>query len=178
MEPDQALMERVKAGDTEALETLIGRWRERAEAYASGILHDAHLAEDCVQEAFARIYAARMDYSPRYAFSSWLYVMLRRIFISELRRLRRSPKLLEAEELANWPADSAETEYLTRWEQNSRLMRLAVLNGQEWLLLLGQTVGGKSARELARELGLTPGQVRIRLHRIRRRLRKGEEGEP
>jgi RNA polymerase sigma factor (sigma-70 family) len=76
------------------------------------------------------------------------------------------------------PADSAEAEYLTRWEQNSRLMRLADLDPQERLLLLGQTVGGKSTRELAQELGLTPGQVRVRLHRIRRRLRKGEEGEP
>ena len=178
MEPDQALMERVRAGDTEALEALIGRWRERAEAYASGILHDAHLAEDCAQEAFARVYASRKEYNPRYAFSTWLYVILRRICISELRRLRRSPKLLEAEELANWPADSAETEYLIRWEKNSRLMRLAELNGQERLLLLGQTVGGKSTRELAQELGLTPGQVRIRLHRIRKRIRKGEEGEP
>ena len=98
METDQALMERVKAGDTDALETLIGRWRGRAEAYASGILHDAHLAEDCVQEAFARVYAARKDYSPRYAFSTWLYVILRRICISELRRLRRAPKLFQPEE--------------------------------------------------------------------------------
>lgn len=178
MEPDQALMERVRAGDTEALEALIGRWRGRAEAYAAAILHDAHLAEDCVQEAFARVYAARMDYSPRYAFSTWLYVILRRICISELRRLRRAPVLFQPEELARWPVDSAEAEYLTRWEKNSRLMRLADLDRQERLLLLGQTVGGKSARELAQELGLTPGQVRVRLHRIRRRLRKGEEGEP
>ena len=55
------LMERVKEGDTEALEQLIMRWRSRAEAYAAGILRDAHLAEDCVQEAFARLYAASLQ---------------------------------------------------------------------------------------------------------------------
>ena len=36
MEADRALMERVQAGDTEALEELIGCWRGRAEAYAAG----------------------------------------------------------------------------------------------------------------------------------------------
>ena len=177
MDSDQALMERIKMGDTEALEELIMRWRGRAEAYAAGILHDPHLAEDCVQEAFARIYAARQEYSPRYAFSTYLYVILRRICISELRRLRRSPQLLQADELAEWPVDSAEAEYLIRWERGSRLMRLAGLSNQEKQLLLGQALEDKSTRELARETGMTPGQVRVRLHRIRRRLRKGEELE-
>ena len=168
-------MERVKAGDTEALEQLIGRWRGRAEAYAAGILRDAHLAEDCVQEAFARAYAARAEYEPRYAFSTWLYVILRRVCVSELRRLRRAPRPAPMEELAEWPADSAEAEYLARWEKSSRLMRLAALDEGERRLLLGQALEGKSVRELADETGMTPGQVRVRLHRIRRRLKRGEE---
>ena len=175
MEPDRELMERVKEGDTEALEQLIMRWRSRAEAYAAGILRDAHLAEDCVQEAFARLYAARKEYNPQYAFSTYLYVILRRICISELRRLRRSPKLIKTEELSEWPVDSAEAEYLTRWERGSRLMQVAALSESERRLLLGQALSGKTAKELAQETCMTPGQVRIRLHRIRRRLRKGEE---
>ena len=171
-------MERVKEGDTEALAQLVTCWRSRAEAYAAGILRDPHLAEDCVQEAFARLYAARMEYNPRYAFSTYLYVILRRICLSELRRLRRSPKLLQTEELADWPVDSAEAEYLARWERGSRLMRLAALDERERRLLLGQALEGKSVRELADETGMTPGQVRVRLHRIRRRLKRGEETEP
>ena len=97
MDPDRELMERLKADDTGALEQLILRWRERAEAYAVSILHDPHLAEDAVMEAFARIYAARMEYEPRYAFSTYLYVIVRRICISELRRASRRPALLARE---------------------------------------------------------------------------------
>ena len=37
MDPDRELMERLKADDTGALEQLILRWRERAEAYACTI---------------------------------------------------------------------------------------------------------------------------------------------
>ena len=165
-------------GDQRAYADLMRMYREPIYLMLLKMTNNATEADDLTIEAFGKAFSSLHLYTPTHAFSTWLYVILRRICISELRRLRRSPKLLEAEELANWPADSAETEYLTRWEQNSRLMRLAELNGQERLLLLGQTVGGKSTRELAQELGLTPGQVRIRLHRIRRRLRKGEEGEP
>ena len=55
MSEDQNLVARLKAGDTEALEQLIIRWRFRAEAYANSILHDSQAAEDVVQEAFSRI---------------------------------------------------------------------------------------------------------------------------
>ena len=99
MDSDRELMERMKADDTDALEELILRWRERAESYAVSILHDSHLAEDAVMEAFARIYAARAEYETRYAFSTYLYVIVRRICVSELRRARRRPALLAKETL-------------------------------------------------------------------------------
>ena len=175
MDPDRELMERIKADDTGALEQLILRWRERAEAYAVSILHDPHLAEDTVMEAFARIYAARMEYEPRYAFSTYLYVIVRRICVSELRRASRRPALLAKETLPDLPADSAEAEYITRWERENRIGRLAELDEQDRRLLLGFSLEGKSTRELAEETGMTDGQVRVRLHRIRKRLRKGDD---
>ena len=175
MVPDRELMERMKADDTGALEELILRWRERAESYAVSILHDPHLAEDAVLEAFARIYAARMEYEPRYAFSTYLYVIVRRICISELRRARHGPALWGKETLPELPADSAEAEYIAKWERESRIGRLAELDEKDRRLLLGFSLEGKSTRELAEETGMTDGQVRIRLHRIRKRLRKGDD---
>ena len=56
MDPDRELMERMKADDTGALEQLILRWQERAEAYAVSILHDPHLAEDAVMEGTLRVF--------------------------------------------------------------------------------------------------------------------------
>lgn len=175
MVPDRELMERMKADDTGALEELILRWRERAESYAVSILHDSHLAEDAVMEAFARIYAARAEYETRYAFSTYLYVIVRRICVSELRRAQRRPALLAKETLPDLPADSAEAEYITRWERENRIGRLAELDEKDRRLLLGFSLEGKTTRELAAETGMTEGQVRVRLHRIRKRLRKGDD---
>jgi RNA polymerase sigma-70 factor (ECF subfamily) len=128
-----------------------------------------------VLEAFARIYAARAEYKARYAFSTYLYVIVRRICVSELRRARRRPVLWGQEVLPELPVDSAEAEYITKWEQASRVSRLAELDGDDRRLLLGFSLEGKSTRELAGETGMTEGQVRVRLHRIRKRLRKGDD---
>ena len=59
MAEDRDLVAMLKAGDTDALEQLIMRWRLKAEAYAQGFLHDPQAAEDAVQEAFSRIWAVR-----------------------------------------------------------------------------------------------------------------------
>ena len=60
MTEDRELVALLRAGNVDALEQLITRWRFRAEAYAVSILHDPQTAEDAVQEAFSRIYAARI----------------------------------------------------------------------------------------------------------------------
>ena len=49
---DRVLVEMLKAGDENALEQLIMRWRPAAEAYARNCLHDLQAAEDAVQESF------------------------------------------------------------------------------------------------------------------------------
>ena len=51
----------------------------------------------------------------------------------------------------------------------------AELDEKDRRLLLGFSLEGKSTRELAEETGMTDGQVRVRLHRIRKRLRKGDD---
>ena len=175
METDRELMERMKRGDNDALGMLILRWREKGEAYAYRMLRDRQLAEDAVLEAFARIHASRETCDTRYAFSTYLYVVIRRVCIDELRRLRRAP-LLRADDMPEPFVDSAEAEYMARWERTGRMQRIAELNERDRRLLLEFALEGKSTRELARENGMTDGQVRIRLHRIRKRLKK-EEGD-
>ena len=69
---DRDLVAMLKAGDAEALEQLIMRWRPKAEAYARGFLHDPQAAEDAVQEAFSRIWAVRSGLEAERSFSPYL----------------------------------------------------------------------------------------------------------
>ena len=168
---DRDLAEQLKAGDVNALEQLITRWRPKSEAYARGFLHDPQAAEDAVQEAFSRIWAVRSGLDAERSFSAYLYTIVKRICIDTLRKDHRFPSL--PGELPEMPAESAEAEYIARWERLNRIHLLAGLNETDRKLLLAFSLEGKPTKEIAGELNLTDGQVRIRLHRIRKKLKKG-----
>ena len=131
---DRVLVEMLKAGDENALEQLIMRWRPRS-------------------------------------FPAYLYTIVKRICIDMLRKKSRSPVV--AAVLPEIPVDSAEVEFIKRWERLNRIHLLAGLDEADRRLLLAFSLEGKPTKQIADELRLSDGQVRIRLHRIRRKLRKG-----
>lgn len=171
MDRDTNLAAAVRAGDTQALETLIGLYRPRAEKYARAILRSPQAAEDAVQEAFARIWAARAGLDPDRPIENYLFTVVRRVCVDEMRRASRSP--LPQGELPEIPVPSAEAEFIARSDHLERIHLLASLNEQDRRLLLGSALEGLTSKQLAAETGMTAVQVRVRLHRIRRRLRKG-----
>lgn len=175
MAGDRELAARLKAGNTEALEQLIMRWRSGAEAYANSILHDPQAAEDAVQEAFSRIYALRDGLDEKCSFSAYLFTIVRRICIDTLRKQRRFPVL--PGELPEPPVESAEAECIRNWERLNRIHLLAALDETDRKLLLAFSLEGKPTKQIAREMNLTDGQVRVRLHRIRRKLKKGMDDD-
>ena len=171
MAEDPELVALLKTGNIDAFEQLIRRWRCRAEAYAGSILHDPQSAEDAVQEAFSRIYTLRADLDDRYSFSAYLFTITKRICIDELRKRKRFPDL--PGELPDPPVESAEEKYIQSWERLNRIHLLAALDETDKKLLLEFSLEGKPTKQIAREMNLSDGQVRVRLHRIRRKLQKG-----
>ena len=168
---DRELMARLKANDVSALEELVNRYRKAAENYAFGILHDSQLAEDAVMEAFSRIYASRAKYDPQNAFYTWLTVIVRRICIDQLRKMKRGPILTD--KIPEIPDKSAESIFLEEQERKNRIHLVAELSEEDRRLLIGSALEERPIHELAEELGMSDGQVRVRLYRIRKRLRKG-----
>ena len=175
MAEDRDLAAQLKTGNTEALEQLIMRWCSGAEAYANSILHDPQAAEDAVQEAFSRIYALRNGPDESCSFSAYLYTIVRRICIDTLRKQKRFPDL--PGELPEPPVESAEAECIRNWERLNRIHLLASLDETDRGLLLAFSLEGKPTKQIAREMKLTDGQVRVRLHRIRRKLKKGMDND-
>ena len=171
MTEDRDLVVLLKAGDTDAFEQLIIRWRSGAEAYAKSILRDSQAAEDAVQEAFSRIYVLRTGLNEQYSFPAYLFTIVKRICIDELRRRKRFPEL--PGDLPELPAESAEAAFIRSWERLERIHMLAELDETDRRLLLAFSLEGKPTKQIAGEMNLSDGQVRIRLHRIRRKLKKG-----
>lgn len=169
---DEQLMARLQQGDTEALETLILRHRSSAEQYARSLLRDNALAEDMVQEAFARVYLYRAAFQPTFSFRAWLMVMVRHLCIDQLRR--RAHAAIPFDMLPDIPTASAETACMEKLTRLQLMDELAALQEPDRTLLIGYALEGSSYQALARQTGLSLSQVRVRLHRLRKRLREKE----
>ena len=74
--------------DERAFEKLAGEYAGRLYSVAYRMLGNRADAEDAVQRALLKCFAARNAYSPRWAVSTWLYRALTNVCIDELRRRR------------------------------------------------------------------------------------------
>ena len=143
---------------------------------------DATLAEDVVQETFARALAKQDAYDPaRGSVGSWLTVMSRNVIRDHLRAHRRSEELQTTWEridatLAQVFAAMAERplpgEVLERAETRD-LVHMAVANlpDQYRNALTRKYVDGESLETLASELGISIDATKSLLARARRAFR-------
>ncbi len=91
LDPDAALMLRVKRGDTEAFAVLLEKYKEPVLNFAFRTLRDATEAEDVAQNVFIQVYKSAQRYKSTAKFSTWLFIIARNLCLNELRRRMRHP---------------------------------------------------------------------------------------
>ncbi|HTY99637.1 MAG TPA: RNA polymerase sigma factor RpoE [Rhodocyclaceae bacterium] len=72
-EADQALVERVQAGDKQAFGLLVAKYQRKLTRLVLRLVRDTAEAEDVVQEAFIKAYRALPAFRGESAFYTWLY---------------------------------------------------------------------------------------------------------
>lgn len=174
---DEDVMLRVLAGDVASFELIMRRYNQRLFRVARGIVSDDGEAEDVVQEAYLLAFEHLAKFEGRSRFSTWLT----RIAVNEAsaRRRRRRRVLVvdlhEAEAIAVAganPLDEADEQASMR--ELGDVLRQAVeeLPSDFRAVFTLRLVEGLSTDEVAECLGLSPENVKVRLHRARTRLRK------
>ncbi len=88
---DAALMIRVQAGDREAFEELVARFRQPVMNFVCRTLPDATEAEDLAQAVFIQVYKSAQRYRPTAKFSTWIFTIARNLCLNEIRRRSRHP---------------------------------------------------------------------------------------
>jgi RNA polymerase sigma-70 factor, ECF subfamily len=179
---DDDLVARVAAGDDTALRELFGRHAPWLAARLRAVLPAADV-EDVLQETFLAAWRGARGYRPQGACGGWLWGIARRQAALLLRR--RGPAdqavtALPADLAAGYDApDPAETA-LARADLTEAVAALGPAGSPErevWRLMYEQD---RPVAEVAELLGVPPGTVKSRAHRMRRllraALRAAEEG--
>lgn len=158
-------------------ETLLDRYQEAFLRKAHFILGNREAAEDAVQDAFVKIYrnAHRFEPQPGAGFKSWAYrILLNTCFTAYQRRKREGAFLADLDpEFQELVADRAATESRERsldtHEVSSLINRLP--DGLSSVMRL-HFIEGKPHAEVAKEVGISEGAVRARVHRAKKELKK------
>jgi RNA polymerase sigma-70 factor (ECF subfamily) len=169
---DQELMAGVRKGDTQALGSLVERYRDRIVRFLHNFTGDYELASDLAQESFVRVYTHAGNYREDAAFSTWLYRIGINMAIDELRRrnrfrwvpfLKSDGRGRERESHAVFAGDHPEQSMLK--EERKKLTRKAVsaLPRKYRAALVLRDIEELSYEETARVLNCPIGTVKSRV---------------
>jgi len=91
LDPDAALMLRVKQGDTAAFTELVEKYKQPIMNLAYRTVRDMTEAEDLAQNVFVQVYKSAARYKSTAKFSTWLFTIARNLCLNEIRRRSRHP---------------------------------------------------------------------------------------
>ncbi|MBU2963559.1 sigma-70 family RNA polymerase sigma factor [Citreicella sp. C3M06] len=174
----EALMRQGLAGDRKAYGRALALLAPRMRAMATRDLPQtmAHMAEDVVQEALLSIHLKRGSWEPSRPLLPWVRVIVKHKAIDALRAgARRQHEPIEDHPQIGAP----EVDPLEGLHIEQALARLAPRDAE---LVREHAVMGADAETLSARFDLSPGALRVALHRALRRLaeaaRKDEEWRP
>lgn len=154
-----------------AFEQLYLRYADRLYRYAAGLTGSASLADDIVSDTMMAAFEQLARFDPsRGSFAGWLFTIARRRIADDQRRLSRLRHAFQR----RGPEANVEDDPLTnviRSEDAARL-RAALLRlaKHDRDVLLLRFVAELSGPEIAGILDISPGAVRVRVHRALGRL--------
>ena len=183
---DAELVRLAKAGTLEAFESLVTRHERHLYTLAFRILQNSHDAEDVTQQTFVSALENLPGFRQEASFATWLNRIATFAALKVIRKRKGlSTVSLEATTEAREDYDAIpHPEYIADWrESTERLVErnetkrllddaLAQLDEKHRLVFLLRDVEGQSVRETAEALGLSEGNVKVRLLRARLQLRE------
>lgn len=122
---DETLMLAYAAGDARAFERLYGRHRAPLYRFLMRHLRNAALADECFQDVWQRVIAARAGWKPEAAFTTWLYRIAHNRLNDHWRALKHRPPAPEDadERAARVPDPDTPERQLSEFEQRRRLQQ-------------------------------------------------------
>lgn len=162
-----AWMRLAQQGDREAYALLLGELSPAIGAFLRSRFGATSFVEDCAQECLLSIHRARGSYDPRRPFRPWLFAIVRRRAIDELRASARRPT--DPSRSASMPELSERLDP-DRSIDGARLLKTLPAAHREALVMTKYF--GFSIAEAARQAGVSDVAMKTRVHRAIRQIHR------
>lgn len=174
---DWELVKRAKEGDQKAYAELLGRYRDTIYFMLFKMIKNKDDADDLTMEAFGKAFKGLDQYTPSFAFSTWLFKIATNNCIDFIRRRKESlfsiDKVYETAEGEPFMIEPASPllnpEEKAMRKQKIQLMQAVVekLPARYRTLVELRYFHEKSYEEISEELDLPIGTIKVQLFRAR-----------
>jgi RNA polymerase sigma-70 factor, ECF subfamily len=179
-EDDREAVRRVQAGDTEAFEPLVEKYKRKVFRLAYQVLRDQEEALDVAQEAFVKAFRALPAFKGDSAFYTWLFRITMNVALDRKRQRATRARSLGTEDVPpeEWERTATATDpdpedVASGVERRERIRKgLDSLSEHHRTIIILSDIEGLQYREIAEVLGIPMGTVMSRLHHARKRLRE------
>lgn len=177
------LLERLRAGEDGAFQTLVTDFGGPMLAAARRILGNEADAQDAVQDAFLSAFRGLDGFDGNSRLSTWLHRIVINASLMKIRTRRRKPERAIEDLLPRYLEDGHRADVAPAWtetpdsflqrDEMRQLVRLCIdqLPENYRTVLLLRDIEELDTQETAQTLGLSEGVVKTRLHRARQALR-------
>ena len=175
VEPDdRQLVETIRAGDTDAFETLVRRKTTKVYALCYRVIGNAEDAKDISQLVFLKLWENLEKYDPQYAFDTWLYRMVTNVAIDFMRNKQSRDNAVNSNlRLVKTAADAEQTVVMQRKEVENVFNDISdVLSPKQKTIFVMNQMEDLPSAEIAKILGCRESTVRNHLFNARKLMRQ------
>ncbi len=174
---DLNIINRIRAGDIQAFEEIVTKYRHRVYNLCRYMTGSARDAEDAAQDAFIKVYRSLEKFRDSGSFFSWLYRIAvntcidyrrKKVFESLFRSADGKEFTIETESNTPSPEESLESK-----QTGAAIERcLSFLSHKLRTVIVLNEIEGLSYEEIADVLNVSTGTVKSRISRAREELRR------
>lgn len=180
---DAEVMLELKAGNMEAFDVLLAKYRKPIVHFMFRMVHNQAVAEELAQEVFLRVYRSRETYRAEARFSTWLYRIATNLGVNHARdtRYERTAQTVQLDEpdaetgttpdLAD-STPSAEADLLRRERMNAIRQHVMALPERQRTAVLMHKYEGLDYKSIGEVLKLSESATKSLLFRAYQTLRE------
>ncbi len=166
-------IEAARSGERTALAWLMGRYKHMVHTVAFRVLRQREDAEEVAQDAFVKAFRSLEGYQGGGKFSTWLYSIAYRTAISKLRSRRRN--ITTVDDLSVFDDREAVMPRSDGEAHDRRALlefALAQLDPEDAAVVTLYYLHELNVEEIVTVTGLGASNVKVKLHRSRKRLQE------
>lgn len=170
---DNYYIDKILKGNSNAYAPLINKHKDLVFTIAVRIVKNREDAEELAQDVFIKAFEVLKTFKKQSKFSTWLYRIAFNMAVSKTRKKKLETYNLESEIIENFSIDEVilDLQELSDKEQKNCIEKaLKSLPYEENIIITLFYYDDKSIEEISEITNLSASNVKVKLHRIRKKL--------